>query len=350
MRKLTTLFGPCSAESEEQVLDVARQIASRFPQNIFRAGVWKPRTRPGAFEGIGEAALEWMQHVRQETGMEIVTEVGTPEHLEAVLKAGFNHVWLGARTTVNPFSVQELADAMKGIPLHVYVKNPINPDLALWIGAVERVQLAGVKEVSAIHRGFHSFENSPYRNAPRWELMIDFKTQLPNVPVICDASHISGTPELIHGVAQKALDLDCNGLMIETHTNPSVALSDARQQITPASLIFLFDQLIFRNVESDSEGFHRKLLELRSRVDSIDDTILQALIARKRLIQEIAGYKKENQVTILQIHRWEEILHRQMKNAQDSAINPDFVKRVYELIHEESIRLQTNIFNHNTND
>ncbi len=344
MMNRMTIFGPCSAESEEQVLTTARQIASRFPNNIFRAGIWKPRTRPGAFEGIGEKALEWMKLVRSETGMEIITEVATPEHLEAVLKAGFKHVWIGARTTVNPFSVQELADALKGVEVNVFVKNPLNPDLALWIGAVERIQLAGVLSVSAIHRGFHSYENSPYRNAPRWDIMIDFKTQMPGVPVICDASHISGIPSLIQSVSQKALDLDCDGLMIETHVHPELALTDAKQQITPAFLETIINSLVIRNASSSSEGFYRKLLELRSRVDSIDDSIIQSLIARKRLIQEIALFKKENEVTILQIKRWEEILHRQISNAKDSGLSSDFVKRLYELIHEESIRIQTELF------
>jgi chorismate mutase len=345
MRKMTTLFGPCSAESEEQVLSTARQIAAHFPDNIFRAGIWKPRSRPGAFEGAGEKALAWMQTVRSETGMDIITEVATPEHLEAVLKAGFRHVWIGARTTVNPFSVQELADALKGVDINVYVKNPINPDLALWIGAIERMQLAGVQSVSAIHRGFHSFENTPFRNAPRWEIMIDLKTQLSGIPVICDVSHISGTPELIPSLAQKALDLDCDGLMIETHMEPALALTDARQQITPAALNELYHQLVFRTAESNQEGFYRKLLELRSRVDSIDDALLQSLIARKRLIEEIAEFKKANNVTILQIRRWEEILQRQMKNAVASDLNSDFIKRLYELIHDESIRIQTQLFN-----
>jgi chorismate mutase len=285
-----------------------------------------------------------MTQVRRETGMNVITEVATPEHVEAVLKAGFKHVWIGARTTVNPFSVQELADAMRGTNLHVFVKNPINPDLALWIGAIERVQNAGVRAVSAIHRGFHSFENSPYRNSPRWELMIDLKTQVPDLQVICDASHISGIPSLIFPVAQKALDLDCDGLMIETHIQPEFALSDAKQQVTPKHLVYLFDQLVFRTPDSDSEGFHRKLLELRSRVDSADDMLLQALINRKRLIEEIASYKKENNVTILQLKRWEEILHRQQKNGAESHLDIDFIKRLYELIHEESIRIQTDYF------
>lgn len=347
-REMTTLFGPCSAESEVQLLTTAREIAQKFPNNIFRAGVWKPRSRPGAFEGAGDIALSWMQQVREETGMDIITEVATPKHVEAVLKAGFKHVWIGARTTVNPFSVQDLADAFKGEDIHIYVKNPINPDVGLWVGACERFQRAGISKVFAIHRGFQSFESSPYRNAPRWELMIDFKTQLPNVPVICDASHISGTPELISSVAQKALDLDCDGLMIETHINPQVALTDARQQITPDELGKIVGQLVQRYSDSLSEGFHRKLLELRSRVDSIDDAIIQSLIARKRLVEEIGVYKKANHVTILQIRRWEEILMRQLQNANKSQLNTEFIKRLYELIHEESIRIQTNQFAENS--
>jgi chorismate mutase len=346
-REMLTLFGPCSAESESQLLETARGIARNFPNNIFRAGIWKPRTRPGSFEGAGEKALSWMQAVRDETGMDIITEVATPNHVEAVLKAGFKHVWIGARTTVNPFSIQDLADSLQGENIHIYVKNPINPDVGLWVGACERFQRTGNSKIYAIHRGFQSFESSPYRNAPRWELMIDFKTQMPDVPVICDASHISGTPELIKDVAQKALDLDCDGLMIETHINPHVALTDASQQITPDDLWTIFGQLVQRNSDSLSEGFHRKLLELRSRVDSIDDAIIQSLIARKRLVEEIGEYKKANHVTILQIRRWEEILLRQLQNAEKSHLNTEFIKRLYELIHEESIRIQTHQFAEN---
>jgi chorismate mutase len=245
---------------------------------------------------------------------------------------------------VNPFAVQEIADALIGTNIPVFVKNPINPDLSLWIGAIERLQKSGVDQVLAIHRGFHSFETDVYRYAPRWEIVIDLKTKMPDLKVICDASHISGDPVLIPSVAQKALDLDLDGLMIETHINPSVALSDAKQQITPAVLHTLFEGLVFRKADGEGSDFHRKLLELRSRVDSTDDLLLQALITRMNLIRQIGDYKKEKQVTILQIRRWEEILTRQLEHGVGLGLDAVFVKKLYELIHEESIRIQTELF------
>jgi chorismate mutase len=345
LTKPITLFGPCSAESEQQVLETARLIVEKFPNNIFRAGVWKPRTRPGSFEGAGDPALHWLIAAGKETGMPVITEVANTQHVEACLKAGIDMLWIGARTTVNPFAVQEIADALKGTNIPVFVKNPINPDLSLWIGAIERLQKSGVDQVLAIHRGFHSFETDVYRYAPRWEIVIDLKTKMPDLKVICDASHISGDPVLIPSVAQKALDLDLDGLMIETHINPSVALSDAKQQITPAVLHTLFEGLVFRKADGEGSDFHRKLLELRSRVDSTDDLLLQALITRMNLIRQIGEYKKEKQVTILQIRRWEEILMRQLEHGTGSGLDALFVKKLYELIHEESIRVQTELFN-----
>jgi chorismate mutase len=345
LTKPITLFGPCSAESELQVLETARLIAAKFPNNIFRAGVWKPRTRPGSFEGAGDPALQWLSTAGKETGMPVITEVATTQHVEACLKAGIDMLWIGARTTVNPFAVQEIADALRGSGVPVFVKNPINPDLSLWMGAIERLHKAGTDQVFAIHRGFHSFETDVYRYAPRWEIVIDLKTKMPDLKVICDASHISGDPALIPGVAQKALDLDLDGLMIETHINPSVALSDAKQQITPAVLSVLFEGLVFRKAEGDGSDFHRKLLELRSRVDSTDDLLLQALVTRMNLIKQIGEYKKDKQVTILQIRRWEEILTRQIAHGSSSGLDGSFIKKLYELIHEESIRIQTELFN-----
>lgn len=339
-----TIFGPCSAESEEQVLQTAKAIASNFPESIFRAGVWKPRTRPGSFEGMGEPALEWLSLVHKETGMPVITEVANTAHVEACLRAGINMVWVGARTTVNPFAVQEIADSLAGTNIPVFVKNPINPDLSLWIGAIERFRKAGLSNVSAIHRGFHSFETGVYRYAPRWELVIDLKTQMPDLQVVCDASHISGTPVLIPSVAQKALDLDLDGLMIETHPEPSKALSDAKQQINPDELWRIYSALIFRQQNAGGDDFHRKLLELRSRVDSADDQLLQILLTRSKLIEQIGEYKKDKQVTIFQMKRWDEILKRQLGNSQALGLNPQFIKKLYEIIHEESIRIQTEIF------
>ncbi len=344
-KSLITVFGPCSAESREQVLEVATQIAQYFPETILRAGIWKPRTRPGSFEGAGSEALDWMLEAREHTGLRICTEVATPAHVEAVLQKGFDMVWIGARTTVNPFLVQELAEALRGSNIPVMVKNPINPDLGLWIGAIERFQAAGIHEISAIHRGFQSFETEAYRYSPRWDLVIDFKSRMPSIPVLCDASHISGDRNLLAEVAQKALDLDYHGLMIETHPNPDEALSDAKQQISPAALEAMVRNLVLRTAGTDDAAFGRALAELRYRVDAADDLILQGLITRQRLIEQIGSYKKEHDVMILQLQRWEEILKRQMENGADGGLDTIFVKRLYELVHEESIRIQTGLFN-----
>jgi chorismate mutase len=339
-----TIFGPCSAESESQVLSTAAGIHAHFPNNVFRAGIWKPRSRPGAFEGAGVKGLEWLRKVKEQFGMPVTTEIATPEHLEACLKAGIDMVWIGARTTVNPFSIQELADALKGVDIPVFIKNPINPDISLWLGAIERIQRAGIKRVAAIHRGFQSFENSVYRYTPRWELVIDLKSLRSDIPIICDASHISGTPELIEGVVQKALDLDFQGIMVETHNNPSVALSDAKQQITPLQLKAMMDSIIIRSSTSLNNDFHQQLIELRARVDSVDDLILQALINRNLFIKEIGNFKFEKNMTILQMQRWEEILKRQLENGVGSGLNPDYIKKIYELIHSEAIGIQTDLF------
>lgn len=334
------IVGPCSAESTDQVLQTASEIAQAFPDAIFRAGIWKPRTRPGKFEGVGEAGLKWLVEVQQQTKLKVITEVATSAHLEACMKAGIDMVWIGARTTVNPFSVQELAEAFKGVDIPVFVKNPINPDLGLWIGAIERFQNSGITKIAAIHRGFHAFETSPYRNSPRWELVVDLKTSLPGLPVLCDASHISGNPTLIASVAQKAMDLDYQGLMIETHINPAVALSDAQQQITPKELVVIIENLICRSATNPDELFLNKLMELRSRVDTVDDAIIQALTQRDRLIREIGQFKKNHNVTILQLQRWEEILQRQLSHGSNSGLSEPFIKQLYELIHTESIRIQ----------
>jgi chorismate mutase len=343
-KELFNVFGPCSAESQEQILDTAAQIAQVFPNAVLRAGIWKPRTRPGSFEGAGEKALDWMIEARNRTGLRICTEVATPAHVEAVLKNEFDMVWIGARTTVNPFLVQELAEALRGTNIPVMVKNPINPDLGLWIGAIERFHAVGIQETMGIHRGFQSFETEAYRYSPRWDLVIDFKSRMPSIPVLCDASHISGDRALLPEVAQKALDLGYNGLMIETHPKPDEALSDAKQQISPAALEALMQTLVIRSVNTDDVEFGRALIELRSRVDAADDLILQGLITRQRLIEQIGAYKKEHDVMILQLKRWEEILRRQLSHASDGRLDATFVKRLYELIHEESIRIQTELF------
>jgi chorismate mutase len=341
------IFGPCSAESEKQVYSTANAVKDYFPNAIFRAGVWKPRTRPGSFEGLGNKALPWLKKVQHELGLKVITEVASPQHVEEVLKAGLDMVWIGARTTVSPFAIQELAESLKGVDIPVFVKNPVNPDLGLWIGAIERFANAGIINQYAIHRGFHSFETTPYRNSPRWELVIDFRTQLPDIPVICDASHISGAASLIHSVAQKSIDLDYQGLMIETHINPSAALSDARQQISPMQLSEIYFSLTQRKAHFTGSDMNKTLLELRSRVDSADDSIIQSLISRKRLIEEIGHHKKNHSITILQLQRWEEILERQLKHGRESGLSEQFVKQLYEVIHAEAIRLQQSILSSN---
>jgi chorismate mutase len=341
---LIQIFGPCSAESKEQVLDTGHQIAKYFPQAIFRAGVWKPRTRPGTFEGAGEPALDWMVEVRERYALEPCTEVATPQHVEAVLKRGFKHVWIGARTTVNPFLVQELAHSLQNTEVRVFVKNPINPDLGLWMGAIERFKTAGIDHVLAIHRGFQTFETEAYRYSPRWELVIDFMSRMPEIPMICDISHISGDRKYLFEVAQKALDMDYKGLMIETHPQPEAALSDAKQQIKPNDVYGLFKGLVFRSATVKNSDFDAELNALRARVDAADDMIMQGLILRKRLIEQIGQHKKVHHVQILQIKRWEQILLRQMENGANGGLDTTFVKRLYELLHEESIRVQTELF------
>lgn len=337
--------GPCSAETEEQVLATAKLISKDSRVKVFRSGVWKPRTRPGNFEGAGEIALEWLKKVKEQTGLLTTIEVANPNHVEAALKHGIDMVWLGARTTVNPFMVQELAEALKGTDIPVMVKNPVNPDLQLWMGAVERLQKVGLEDVIAVHRGFSSLSQNKYRNYPNWALVIEFKSLMPNVPVICDPSHIAGKREMILEVSQRAIDLDTDGLMIETHIDPENARTDARQQVSPAQLTEILDQLVFRSAKSSDFEFLNRLEQLRKRIDKIDLDIVDLLSARMQIVEEIGLYKKENDITVLQIERWKEILKNMIAQAENSEVNIEFVKQVYQLIHEESIRLQTNVMN-----
>jgi chorismate mutase len=339
------IAGPCSAETQEQVVETGREIAKHGKAQVFRAGIWKPRTRPGSFEGIGEEGLKWMNEVKKETGMLLTTEVATTEHVELALKHGIDILWIGARTTVNPFSVQDIADALKGVNIPVMVKNPINPDIALWIGAMERLANSGIDRVAAIHRGFSSFEKSPFRNAPMWEMGIELKTQFPNLDIICDPSHIAGTRELIPYVSQKALDLDMAGLMIETHITPSVAWSDAKQQVTPDRLNELYNALTFRTASSDNIEFGSKLESLRAEIDRLDDQIFHTLATRMNVAHQIGEFKKKNSVTILQVGRWEEIINKRIALGKAMGLDEDFVKKSLELIHQESIRRQNNVMN-----
>lgn len=334
-------FGPCSAESREQVMETAKGIAANFDQVIFRAGIWKPRTRPGTFEGVGVKGLDWLKEVKDTFGFKITTEVATAKHLEACLKAEMDVVWIGARTTVNPFSVQEIADALEGVQIPVFVKNPIYPDLSLWLGAIERIQKAGIKQVGAIHRGFQLQDNGPYRNNPFWDLAIRLRSKYPNIPMICDVSHISGTPDLLEHVAQKAIDLDMDGLMIETHVFPEKALSDSQQQVNPELLNQIVAQLTPKNKVSTNAAFKTNIERLREQIDLVDDELLEKLAVRMELAKQIGIDKKQNNVTILQIERWKRTLERSLKNGTSLGLSTKFLEGMLHLIHEESIRKQT---------
>lgn len=343
--KPVIISGPCSAETEEQTIATAKQIAATGKVHALRAGIWKPRTRPGQYEGAGEEGLKWLAQAKKETGLPITTEVANAEHVEAALKAGVDILWVGARTTVNPFSVQEIADSLKGVDVPVMVKNPVNPDLELWIGALERLNKAGITKLAAIHRGFSSFDKGPFRNAPMWDLGIQLKTQVPDLDIICDPSHIAGNRDLIALISQKALDLDMVGLMIESHINPDAAWSDAKQQITPAVLGKLIDNLVVRTVSSDNKTFKDTLSLLREQIDQLDDEIMQKMSQRMKISEKIGQYKKENNVTILQVNRWEEIVQTRIALGKAMGLSPEFTRDLLKLIHEESIQIQTKVMN-----
>ena len=339
------ISGPCSAETEEQTIATAKQLAATGKVNALRAGIWKPRTRPGQYEGAGEEGLKWLIQAKKETGLPVTTEVANAAHVDACLKAGVDILWVGARTTVNPFSVQEVADSLKGVDIPVMVKNPINPDLELWIGALERLNKAGITKLAAIHRGFSSFEKGPFRNAPMWDMAIELKTRIPELDIICDPSHISGNRELISFISQKALDLDMAGLMIESHIDPDAAWSDAKQQVTPAALARIIDSLVVRTVSSDNKTFKDTLSILREQIDQLDDEIMSKMAARMKISEKIGQYKKENGVTILQVARWEEIIQTRITLGKAMGLNPEFTSDLLKLIHQESIQIQTKVMN-----
>lgn len=337
------IAGPCSAESLEQVLETAEGIKQVNSNAIFRAGVWKPRTRPGLFEGIGEPALEWLAEVKSKLGMRVTTEVAVPKHIELALKHGVDILWVGARTTVNPFMVQELAEVLRGTDIPVMVKNPLHPDLQLWIGALERFDKVGITQLAAIHRGFYTFEHSEYRNVPRWELVYELKSLFPTLPVVCDISHIAGSTALLQMVAQQAVDLNLDGLMIETHRNPSVALSDAQQQVTPAKLKELLSSLIARNPGFTEEVIVSKMNSIRHKIDELDQLLLKTLGDRMDLAKEIGELKKEYNVSILQLDRWKALIENCMQKADQAGLYREFVRNIFIQIHDESIRIQSAI-------
>lgn len=326
-------------------MEDAKAIKALGQVGIFRSGVWKPRTRPNAFEGNGIVALEWLQEVQKETGMLTTVEVANTEHVELALKYGVNILWIGARTTVNPFSVQEIADSIKGVDIPVLIKNPINPDINLWIGALERINQAGIKKLAAIHRGFNNYESSHYRNSPRWEIPIQLMTAIPNIPIICDPSHITGKRDWVPEVAQKALNLGMHGLMIETHPHPEKAWSDADQQVTPQKLGEIIEKLIIRKQESVDREMLDKLIQLRRIIDSIDEELLQILAKRLKVIEEIGEHKKDHNITIFQLDRWFEIINTRVDLAEKLDLDPEFVKRILSEVHKESIQKQTDILN-----
>jgi chorismate mutase len=344
-KKPLVISGPCSAETESQVLETARRLAITGKIDMLRAGIWKPRTRPGSFEGVGAIGLEWLQKAKQQTGLPITVEVATAKQVEEALRYEVDVLWIGARTTVNPFSVQEVADALRGIDVPVLIKNPINPDLELWTGAVERVSKAGVQDIGLIHRGFSSYGNAEYRNAPMWHLAIEMKRRNPGLLMINDPSHICGRRDILLDVAQKAIDLDYDGLMIESHIDPENAWSDANQQITPEQLAELLGSIIWRKEDAGSEELHQLLKQLRNQIDQLDDELIQMLSQRMMIAEKIGGYKKENHITILQTNRWNEILKRAYHKADKLGLSKEFITKYFDAVHMESINHQTKIFN-----
>lgn len=345
VKKPIIISGPCSAETEEQMMETAMALKAIGKVDLLRAGIWKPRTRPNSFEGVGEIGLPWLMNASKATGIPAITEVANAKHVEAALKAGLQKLWIGARTSVNPFAVQEIADALKGTAIEVMVKNPINPDLNLWIGAIERVKNAGINEVSAIHRGFSSVKSKTYRNDPMWEIPLALKVEFPHIPLICDPSHIGGRRDLIKDISQKAMDLIYDGLMIESHIVPDKAWSDAQQQITPFVLNEILEQLIIRTESIDNANVNKDLSDLRMAIDKIDSDIIDLISNRMGIAEEIGTYKKEHNLTILQPKRWEEIQNKQLEKGQLQGLTAKFIQKYLEAIHQESIRHQTRIMN-----
>ncbi|NCT95103.1 MAG: bifunctional 3-deoxy-7-phosphoheptulonate synthase/chorismate mutase type II [Chitinophagaceae bacterium] len=339
------ISGPCSAETEEQVLETATRLAATGKVDILRAGIWKPRTRPGSFEGIGTKGLPWLQQARKVSGLPVAVEVATGKQVEDALHFDVDVLWIGARTTVNPFSVQEVADALRGVDVPVLIKNPINPDLELWIGAVERVAKAGIRNIGLIHRGFSSYGNTEYRNAPMWHLAIEMKRRNPELLMINDPSHICGRRDILQDVAQKAIDLDFDGLIIESHIDPDNAWSDAKQQITPERLGELVRSIIWRKEDISSEEMHAAMEKMRQQINQLDDELLQLLGQRMKVADKIGQYKKDNNITILQTNRWNAILERAFAKGEKLGLSKDFITKYFDAVHMESINHQNKIMN-----
>ncbi len=341
--QLLMIAGPCSAESEEQILSTAQKIRSIEAIQVFRSGIWKPRTRPGHFEGIGKEGLAWLDQVKKENGFLTAVEVATPKHIESVLQHSVDMVWLGARTVSNPFSIEEIAQALKGVDLAVWVKNPINPDIELWTGALERLNRNGINKLGAIHRGFYPFEKTELRNIPKWEIPIELKRRFPDLPIICDPSHISGQRQYIQDISQKALDMNFDGLMIESHCQPEQALSDAQQQLTPEDLSKLMQSLKIRQrIGSPKDQF---IEQSRHQIDSIDTQLLELLSQRMEIIKSIGRYKATNNLSVFQLERWESILKTRLQTGEKLQLSPDFIRSLLQKIHKESILAQNEIMN-----
>ena len=339
----SVVAGPCSAETEEQVMETAKGLRE-LGINVYRAGIWKPRTHPGSFEGMGVQGLKWMQRAKKEYGLKIATEVASEKHVFECLKFGVDLVWLGARTTANPFLVQEIADALKDTDIPVLVKNPVNPDLDLWIGALERLNRAGIKKLGVIHRGFSTFDKIKYRNDPQWQVAIELRSRYPQLPFFVDPSHMAGSREYIREISQRSLDLGFEGLMIESHCNPECALSDAKQQLTPAELRNLLEnQITVRDSDSDSKEWKENIDQLRAKIDVIDENILYALGSRMKISRKIGEYKRDSNIAILQTSRWDEVLARVICKGKEHGLPEGFVRDVFNAIHEASVEVQNEI-------
>lgn len=339
-KRPVVIAGPCSAETEEQVLETAKDLAKNGVR-IFRAGIWKPRTKPGGFEGVGSVGLTWLQEVKKETGMLVATEVANKQHVEEALNAGVDVLWIGARTSANPFAMQEIADSLVGADVPVLVKNPVNPDLELWIGAMQRIYNAGIRQIGAIHRGFSAYGKHLYRNMPQWHIPIELRRRMPELTLICDPSHIGGKRELVAPLSQQAMDMGFDGLIIESHCDPDSAWSDKSQQVTPEVLNFIINMLVVRDTTQTTES----LTLLRQQIDQIDNDLLEALSKRMRISREIGQYKKEHSMPVVQTGRYDDILNSRAAAAEELGMNGDFMKTVYQAIHEESVRQQIEVLN-----
>lgn len=339
-KRPVVIAGPCSAETEEQVMETAKDLAKNGVR-IFRAGIWKPRTKPGGFEGVGSVGLTWLQEVKKETGMLVATEVANKQHVEEALNAGVDVLWIGARTSANPFAMQEIADSLVGADVPVLVKNPVNPDLELWIGAMQRIYNAGIRQIGAIHRGFSAYGKHLYRNMPQWHIPIELRRRMPELTLICDPSHIGGKRELVAPLSQQAMDMGFDGLIVESHCDPDSAWSDKSQQVTPEVLNFILNMLVVRDTTQTTES----LTLLRQQIDQIDNDLLEALSKRMRISREIGQYKKEHRMPVVQTGRYDDILNSRAAAAEELGMNGDFMKTVYQAIHEESVRQQIEVLN-----